>query len=99
MDTKPTRDFERENRDLRDENKVIKEFVHKLYTKCVRILFSIKQIARIGVLAGCYFWLGTKATVALLIFIVFIILIQAGIDNIKKVVYPKQELGEWDLRF
>ena len=84
---------------LKDENRDLKEFVHKLYTLCIRILFSLKQIVRIGVLIGCYFWLRTKETVALAVFIVFIMIIQSGIDNVKKIIYPKQELSEWDFHF
>ena len=83
---------------LEKENRELKRFVEKMYIVGIRILFSVKQLIRIGALCGCYFWKGKEATFALAGVIILIILIQSGINRLKTIIKPNlhSEFDEWD---
>lgn len=82
---------------LRRENEQLKKFVKRIYIVGIRILFSIKQLIRVGALFGCYFWKGMEATIVLAGVIALIILAQSGINKLKMIIRPElsHEFNEW----
>lgn len=90
-------ELQQEREQLEGKNQELRRFVEKLYLACIRTLFSLKFIVRIGTLGIYYYWLGTKPTVILFLYILSIKFIQIGINKLKTIIKPdiKDSLREW----
>ena len=79
------------------ENEKLKDKVTHLYSICVRTLVSIKYLSRVVAVIGAYYWLGKINAIALCSFLVFIALIQLGIDKLRQEIHPQLDISEWEI--